>query len=491
LQVPNGRVIRLTFSKDRVFRPDNDKVLVEVRVAGDGSDHQWIDYELSGKVATTDDMVQSGIRVVRPISQRDEQACTSGSEPASVIDACTRLIESGQFTNRNLAIFHFDRGIAYKNKKDFDQALADYNDAIRLDSNYANAFLNRGVLLANQHEIDRAMPDFEAAIRLDPQQKLGYVNRAIAYKMKGDWDRAIADYSEAIRLDPNDVQILYDRGGSYLSKRAYDQAIEDFGNVIRREPKAAGAFTLRGRCYQAKGDHDRAIADFSEAIRITPRDPVPYIDRASAHRYAGDLDGAIAGYTEALAVDPKSTLAYQNRGWSYRGKGDFDRALTDYDRAVELDPKNARLIFARGFTYYLAGSLAKALADVSQANALDPAEPYAALWFGILGQRSKLPSPMAKATAKVDMAVWPAPVIKLFLGELTTDAALVAADHADPATQRGQVCEVNFYAGEIARLGGEKPEARRLFALAASDCPKTWIELEAANAELKALAGTP
>src|SRR5262249_9556327 len=147
---------------------------------GDGSDHQWIDYELSGKVAATDNMVSSGIRVVRPVSQRDEQACTAGSEPAAAIDACTRLIESGQFTSHNLAIFHFDRGVAYKNKKDFDQALADYNEAIRLDSNYANAYLNRGVLLANKSEIDRAMPDFEAAIRLDPNEKLAFVNRAIA-----------------------------------------------------------------------------------------------------------------------------------------------------------------------------------------------------------------------------------------------------------------------------------------------------------------------
>ena len=76
----------------------------------------------------------------------------------------------------------------------------------------------------------------------------------------------------------------------------------------------------------------------------------------------------------------------------------------------------------------------------------------------------------------------------MFLGELTTEAALAAADHADPTTRRGQVCEVNFYAGEIALLGGAKPEATRLFTLAARDCPKTWIELEAANVELKALA---
>jgi lipoprotein NlpI len=488
LKVANGRVIRLTFSKDRAFRPDNDKVLVEIRVAGDGPDHEWINYELTGKVAATDNMVPSGIRVVRPVSRRDEEDCTRSSEPDVVIAACTRLIGSGQFTTRNLAIFHYDRGIAHKNKKDFDQALSDYSEAIRLDPNYAHAYLNRGVLLADKRELDRAMVDFEAAIRLDPKEKLAYLNRAAAYKIKGDWDRAIADYGEAIRLDPNDFHMLHARGVGHLSKRDYDRAIGDFTEVIRLEPKAAGALTLRGRCHQAKGEYQRAIADFSAAIRLTPRDPAPYIDRASGYRYAGDLDRAIAGYTEALAIDPKSVLAYQNRGWSYRGKGEFARALADYDRAFQLDPKNARLIFARGFTHYLAGSFAKALADVSQANALDPAEPYAALWLDIVGQRSRLPSQMAKATAKVDMTAWPAPVIKLYLGELTTEAALAAAEHSEPGTRRGQVCEVNFYAGDIALRGGAKPEATRLFALAARDCPKTWIELEAANAELKTLA---
>jgi lipoprotein NlpI len=491
LRVPNGRVIRLTFSKDRAFRPDNDQVLVEVRVAGDGSDHQWINYDLSGKVASNDNMVKSGIRVVRPVSRRDEEDCTRSSNAASVIAACTRLIESGQFTSRNLAIFHFDRGIAHKNKNDSDRALADYNEAIRLDPNYAHAYLNRGVLFANNREIDRAVPDFAAAIRLDPKEKLAYANRAAAYKIKGDWDRAISDYSEAIRLDPNDARSVFDRGIAYFSKQDCDLAIADFTAAVRLEPKAAGALSMRGRCRQGRGEYEQAIADFDAAIRLTPRDPAPYIDRASAHRYAGDLDRAIAGYTEALAIDPKSVLAYQNRGWSYRGKGEFDRALADYDRALQLDPGNARIIFARGFTHYLKGSLPKALAEVSQAQALDPAEPYAALWLDILGQRSRLPSQMAKATAKVDMAKWPAPVIKLFLGELTTEAALAAADEADPKTRRGQVCEVNFYAGEIARLGGAKPEAARLFKLAAQQCPPTWIELEAANAELTALATAP
>ena len=89
------------------------------------------------------------------------------------------------------------------------------------------------------------------------------------------------------------------------------------------------------------------------------------------------------------------------------------------------------------------------------------------------------------------MTAWPAPIVKLFLGELTVEAVRAAADHPDPKTRTGQICEANFYAGEIARLAGTKPEAKRLFTLAAQDCPSTWIELEAATAELKALATPP
>src|SRR4051794_18011144 len=72
LAIQNGRVIRLTFSKDKVFRPGNDKVLIEIRVAGDGSDRRWVNYDLTGNVVGTENAVKSGIRVVRPVSRRDE-----------------------------------------------------------------------------------------------------------------------------------------------------------------------------------------------------------------------------------------------------------------------------------------------------------------------------------------------------------------------------------------------------------------------------------
>ena len=401
-----------------------------------GSDHKWIDYELSGKVGGTENMVTSGIRVVRPVSRRDEEDCTRPSEPETVIAACTRLIESGQFTSRNLAIFHFDRGIAHKNKKDFERALSDYSEAIRLDPNYAHAYLNRGALLADKREIDRAIADFEAAIRLDPTEKLGYKNRAAAYKIKRDWDRAIADYGEAIRLDPSDIDIIYARGVAYLSKQDCDRAIGDFAEVIRLEPKAAGAFTLRGRCHQAK----ETSSGPSPIYRGDPADaarPGAVYRPRSAYRYAGDLDRAIAGYTEALGIDPKSAARLSgsrlvvSRQRRVRPRPCRLRPGASA-RSQERPPFSSRAASPR---IWRARPPRRSPISARRTRSTRPSHTPrcgSAFW----GSAAGLPSQMSKATAKVDMTAWPAPVIKLYLGELTTEALRAAADTSRPEDAR-------------------------------------------------------
>jgi len=82
-------------------------------------------------------------------------------------------------------------------------------------------------------------------------------------------------------------------------------------------------------------------------------------------------------------------------------------------------------------------------------------------------------------------------VIRLFLGQLTPEAVLAAADNPDPETKKGQVCEANVYTGELDLQQGRKDAAIARFRAAAADCPKDFIEYEAALAELKALGAGP
>jgi lipoprotein NlpI len=102
-------------------------------------------------------------------------------------------------------------------------------------------------------------------------------------------------------------------------------------------------------------------------------------------------------------------------------------------------------------------------------------------------QRINVPSRLSQAISTIDMTAWPAPVIRMFLRQLTSAAVLAAADDPNAYTKRGQVCEANFYSAQLALQQGAKAEAACLFHLAAADCPKGFVEWPAARAELRVI----
>jgi tetratricopeptide (TPR) repeat protein len=316
-------------------------------------------------------------------------------------------------------------------------------------------------------------------------------NRGIAYQAKDALDRAIGDYNAAIQHDPKSAAAFNNRGISYQGKGEFDRAIGDYNEAIRLDPKYAAAFNNRASAYRAKGELDRAIEDYNEAIRLDRKYAVAFNNRANAYRTKGELDRAIEDYNEAVRLDRKYAGAFNNRGNAYRASGEFDRAIRDYDEAIRLAPKDSGTYLNRGLANLYAGSLPKALADLNQSTALDPKFAHTALWREIVDRRSNLPSRLAQAMTQIDMSKWPAPIIRLYLGEMAPEAVLSAAENQNADTKRDQLCEANFYIGELALQRGTKEEAVRLFELAAAECRKSANVWADAKAELKALGAQP
>jgi lipoprotein NlpI len=220
-------------------------------------------------------------------------------------------------------------------------------------------------------------------------------------------------------------------------------------------------------------------------------------DAATCARASGDA--AIAACTRAIGLDPKVVSLVINRGIAYRAMGDFDRAIADFNKAESDYCRQGRCSLygqmqvyrGRGVANLYAGALANAVADFNQAIALDPKNAYPALWLDIANKRSSLPSRLANAVAQIDMTRWPAPIIRLYLGQMTPDAVLAAADNPNADTKSGQICEASFYTGELDLQQGKKEDATRLFRLAAATCPKSFVEYEGAKTELKTLDAAP
>ena len=400
---------------------------------------------------------------VRPgMAQSQQQAdrCADTSQtvpPDEQIDACTAAIESGRWSGAGLAWAYNNRSLAYILRGDSDRAIADADEAIRLDPNDAAAFNNRGNGYREKGEYDRAMADYTETIRIDPTYALAFKNRGSTYQHQGDLDRAIADYSEAVQL----------------------------------KPTFAMAFADRASAYQEKGDFDRAIADFSTLIRLSPRDSKAFYSRGVAYQLRGDIDHALADYDQTIVLDPANFFAFHNRAGIYRSKGDLDRALADYNTAIRLHPNEATFYYNRGATRVYAGLLPEALTDFKRAAELNPRSAYVALWIDILARRSNLPSELAARAAQLDMSRWPAPIVRLYLGHATQDDVLAAAAEGHGKIKTEQFCEAYFFGGELALSRGAKDEAAHLFRAAVEDCAKSAVLRMDAISELKTLGVAP
>ena len=98
---------------------------------------------------------------------------------------------------------HYIDGVGLYEEGRLEEAIAEYDQAIELDPQYALAYTNRGNAYAGLGQLQRAIQDFDEAIRLDPQDAGAYSNRGGAYVDLGQPQRAIEDLDEAIQLDPN------------------------------------------------------------------------------------------------------------------------------------------------------------------------------------------------------------------------------------------------------------------------------------------------
>ena len=124
------------------------------------------------------------------------------ASPDLQISGCTTVIQSGKESKSNLAIAFNNRGNGFRKNHDNDRALADYNQAIRLNPKLTIAYNGRGNAYNSKKDYDRALADYGMAIHLNPKYAFAYNGRGNVYNAKKDYDRSIADCSMSIKLDP-------------------------------------------------------------------------------------------------------------------------------------------------------------------------------------------------------------------------------------------------------------------------------------------------
>jgi tetratricopeptide (TPR) repeat protein len=160
------------------------------------------------------------------------------------------------------------RGNGWSEKKEYDKAIQDLDEAIRLDPSEPIYFNNRGFAYLNKKDHDKAITNLDEAIRLDPKYALAYSNRGAAWNGKKESDKAIRDCDEAIRLRPDFTWPRRHRGEALMLKKDYDAALKDFDEAIERDPKFAVAHYDKAACLAVKNRPDAALESLQRALEL-------------------------------------------------------------------------------------------------------------------------------------------------------------------------------------------------------------------------------
>lgn len=186
--------------------------------------------------------------------------------------------------NKNLVNAYVLRAdISIKKEQNYAQALADMNEAIKLQPRYAGFFINRAFLRYNLDDYFGAMADYDYAIGLDPANNVAYFNRGLLRAEVHDNDKAISDFSKVIQFDPNDYRALFNRSMLYSETGDYRKALADIDRVVEAFPDFDGALLTRFQIYDKMGDKRKAEADYRAAMALSKKiENAPVADSQTA-----------------------------------------------------------------------------------------------------------------------------------------------------------------------------------------------------------------
>jgi len=166
---------------------------------------------------------------------------------------------------------HVNFGDALSGKGDYDGAIAEYREALRLDPKSAEAHVGIGAALSRKGKWKEVIPEEAEALRLDPNNGAAHVGIGDVLRHLENWDEAITQYREALRLDPKNAEAHLGIGEVLRQrKRDWDGAIKEYREALSRDSNNERAHTYLGEALGAKGDYEGEIAEEREALRLDP-----------------------------------------------------------------------------------------------------------------------------------------------------------------------------------------------------------------------------
>ena len=230
------------------------------------------------------------------------------------VDKCISL-------NKNIPASYVIRSeIAMRHDGDYQAALNDMNEAIKLEPHYAGYFINRGFMKYKLEDYFGAMADYDYALELEPTNVTAHFNRGLLNVEVSENDKAIGDFTYVLGSAPDNFMARYNRALLNYKTGQYDKAIADYDVVLEKYPDFEAGLYARSECKRRMGDmaggerdYNRSRALSAKKKKIAEYDPDK--DEQQANDEVESESAVMNKFNTLLTVetDSKITPKYENK----------------------------------------------------------------------------------------------------------------------------------------------------------------------------------
>ncbi len=227
------------------------------------------------------------------------------------------------------------RYLESRDASDARAAVAAGTDALRINSNSASVRFSLGLTLAGTGRLAEAAEELAHALVLRPnyddaRQELGNV-----LARQGHIDQAVAEFRRAIALRPQFWRHYNALGRVLLQSARYPDALAAFRRVTELQPDSFIGYAQMGTTYQFLGDYDAALTHYQRAIE-RGGSPRVFSNVGAIHHLRGEYQQAVDAYREVLKASPNVHVTHRNLGDALNRLGNQVEARAAYERAAAL-----------------------------------------------------------------------------------------------------------------------------------------------------------
>ncbi len=200
---------------------------------------------------------------------------------------------------------HNNIGIAYDKVGMLEEALAEFNEALRLDPGYVEVLNNLAATYHRMGLMDEAIEKLKLVIRLREGYLEAHCNLGNIYFSLGRYDEALAEFKAALSIDPGSALVHNNLGNLYIEQDRLPEAIMEFQESVKLDPDYLPARSSLGTLHAQQGRHEEAFREFNEVLRRDPERPDVYCGMGRAYYEMGSYDKSAEAWMHAVYLAPE------------------------------------------------------------------------------------------------------------------------------------------------------------------------------------------